>query len=123
MSTKGYADFIAEQQAKLRGRGLIAEAAKGNFTFHIPKPEEDDGKPGMYNWDPGNSNMKEHNKLTAKIGKMAAKYGVKHTHKDSTFDDDPSTEHTIHVTADHPHRAKIKKWLSDHEFLHSTDDD
>lgn len=104
MSIKTYAQFISEQQARLRGAGLVNEAAKvTKLQAHVPH-DDLDFQPAFTGDTPTKQNKR--------IEGLAKKHGLKHTAVDSEFDGAKTTKHTVHVPTDHP---KYKKIMNDFE--------
>jgi len=104
MSTNRYAQYISEQQQKLRGRGLVSEASKAaGHTIKVQVPHGLDFQPAFS----GDTSEKQN----ARIAKIANDHGLHHTMKKGKFDGMPTTDHTLHVPHDHPKYKQIMSKL------------
>ena len=87
MSTNVYADFISEQQAKLRGAGMLDEETSETITANIP-----DQSPKSRNFRTGSGALmptriphidRDHEAFIA-LGEKYKKHGIKHSHGPGT---------------------------------------
>lgn len=116
MSIKTYADFIAEQQQKLRGAGLIDEADQadqGDIHIHLPAP------------DPNLDGPFERNSFKRSVGhieRIAKMYGLKHTvNQNANLDGYDTHQHTLHGVGNHPKRKEIMGELARRELYYDRD--